>query len=1579
MRFHKPVVYQAESTVNSRQTTVQIKNPKSQIQNSKLEQRTTDTRQPTTSNPKSQIENRKLIAGRYALTPDGVVTFEIAPYDRTRSLVIDPVLTYSTYLGGSDTDYANGIAVDAFGNAYVTGYTASVDFPVVNAVQATPGGGSCSEDGTATACFDAFVSKLNSTGTALLYSTYLGGSDEDYGAAIAVDSSGDAYVAGYTYSTDFPVQNALQPNNAGGVDAFVTELSADGSSMVYSTYWGGSLDDVGTGIVVDSNGNAYLSGYTESTDFPVSSGAFQTTFGGGAHNAFVVRFDAGGALLGYSTYLGGDGDDYAYAAAVDSGSDAYVTGATNSSNFPTLNAFQPGYAGGECAVESSNPYPCYDVFISKLNPAGSALVYSTYLGGTGSDYGYAIALDSSANAYVTGYTTSLNFPTTSAAFQQTPANSYTSYDVFVSKLNSSGSTLGYSTYLGGSGTQVAYGIAVDSNGSAYLTGYNYGGNFPTANPAQGQNAGYYDAFVSVLNPAGSALSFSTYLGGSQDDFGCGIALDPSGNVYVTGATFSTDFPTTTGSFEPSYMGGPYDAFVTMYTAPVLPLVSISPSSYAFGSQAVGSISLPGTVILSNPGGGTLTILSIAVSGDFFQTNTCGSSLAAGSSCSINVSFTPTATGSRSGALTLTDNANPATQTVTLSGTGTAPAVSLSATSLTFSAQVVGASSSPQGITLSNTGSATLTISSISVSGDFSQTNTCGSSLAAGAFCPISVTFKPTASGLRTGTLTITDNASPNTQTASLSGTGAGPGATLSPSSLTFGPQPVGTSSSPQTVTVKNTGTANLSIIGINISGDFSLSRTCGPPLAVGASCTISVTFKPSASGTRAGTLTVADNATPPTQTASLTGTGGGPAVSLSVTSLTFTSQAVGSSSNPQTLTLTNTGSATLTLSSVAVSGDFSQTNTCGSSVAPAAACSISVTFQPTASGTRTGTLTITDNANPTTQTVSLAGTGTGGPVVSLSPASLTFPAQAVGSSSSSPQTLTLTNTGNSTLTISSISISASFSQINNCSSSVAAGASCSISVTFQPTTSGTISGTLTITDNASPNTQAASLTGTGAGPAATLSPASLTFAAQPVGSPSSPQTVTLANTGTATLSITSISISGDFSQINTCGSSLAAGASCGISVTFTPTSGGTRTGTLSVTDDASPATQTISLTGTGTAAGPAVTLSPASLTFATQSVGTISSPQSVSLSNTGSAALSISSIRTSGDYLEINDCGTILTPSSACTISVNFKPLAIGTWTGELNIADNANPPTQTVTLTGTGAPSTSVKLVPASLTFAGQTVGSSSRPQTVTLSNTGNAALSIASIVASGDSVQTNNCGSSVAVNASCMLNVTFIPTGAGTRNGAVTLTDGANGSPQVVPLTGTGEDFSLSAQDGSSTSASVSPGGMATFSLSVLPLGGFNQSVTLSCAGAPVGAQCTVSPASISLSNSTNLTVSVATTAPSLLPPQPKAPSLGPAQPQLWLPWTLALLASAYLAWVIGKRAEPRTGRLRRACVVGVALWLMTLAIVACGGGGGGAAPPQTSSGTPQGAYTLTVRGACSSCNASLSHEMNLTLQVQ
>ena len=483
-------------------------------------------------------EMRMAVEGRYVLEGKNQVSFELAAYDASKPLVIDPVLSYSTYLGGSGDDSAYGIALDSARNAYVTGQTFSTNFPTKNPFQGANAGNS-----------DAFVTKLSPTGSALVYSSYLGGSGFDVAYGIAVDSARNAYVTGLTISTNFPTKNPFQGANAGSWDAFVTKLSPTGSALVYSTYLGGSDTDYGTGIALDSARNAYVTGVTRSNNFPTKN-PFQGANAGGA-DAFVTKLSPTGSALVYSTFLGGRSNDLAYGIALDSASNAYVTGQTFSTNFPTKNPFQSAKAGGPFSD---------DAFVTKLSPTGRALVYSTYLGGNGNDEATGIALDSARNAYVTGQTQSpSNFPTKNP-FQGQNAGPADTWDTFVTKLSPTGSALVYSTFLGGKGDDFANGIAVDSAGDAYVTGVTSSTNFPTKNPFQATKAGFDDAFVTKLSPTGNALVYSTYLGGSDNDFALGIALDSARDAYVTGYTFSTNFPTKT-PFQGANAGG-RDAFVT---------------------------------------------------------------------------------------------------------------------------------------------------------------------------------------------------------------------------------------------------------------------------------------------------------------------------------------------------------------------------------------------------------------------------------------------------------------------------------------------------------------------------------------------------------------------------------------------------------------------------------------------------------------------------------------------------------------------------------------------------------------------------------------------------------------------------------------------------------------------------------------------------------------------------------------------------------------------------------------------------------------------------------------------------------
>jgi beta-propeller repeat-containing protein len=525
--------------------------------------------QPVSSGAAQKATERILVDGYYTLNGQKEVAFAIGDYDRTRPLVIDPVLAYSTFLSGSGFNWGNAIAVDGSGNAYVTGgFNNPTDQCglVCEPFPTTPGAFEAPTLGQE----HAFVTKINPEGTALIYSTWLGGSGTDQGNGIAVDSSGNAYVTGSTDSNNFPTTaNAFQATNPkNGYSAFVTKLNVDGSALMYSTYLGGSnapaasQGDGGNAITVDSAGNAYLTGGAESSDFPTTPNAVQwiDPVASGTYEAFVTKISVDGSALAYSTYLGGSGGglngfaDMGTGIGVDGSGNAYVAGSTLSTDFPTTpNAVQPIDPGGNGT---------YEAFATKISADGSALVYSTYLGGSGAALGMGIAVDGSGDSYVTGGA-GPGFPTTSNAFQGTPPGGVGGG--FVTKLNTDGSALVYSTYLGGTnGPTGAYAIAVDSSGDAYVTGTTLSTDFPTANAIQGTNRSRFNppqnAFVTKLDSSGSLLLYSTYLGGSVRDAANAIAVDASGNTYVTGYTESKDFPVDS-PIQPTFVGNA-SAFVS---------------------------------------------------------------------------------------------------------------------------------------------------------------------------------------------------------------------------------------------------------------------------------------------------------------------------------------------------------------------------------------------------------------------------------------------------------------------------------------------------------------------------------------------------------------------------------------------------------------------------------------------------------------------------------------------------------------------------------------------------------------------------------------------------------------------------------------------------------------------------------------------------------------------------------------------------------------------------------------------------------------------------------------------------------
>ncbi len=482
------------------------------------------------------------IAGQYMLLGRHLVGIQIGKYDPSLTLVVDPILSYSTYLGAPGMDEAYTIALDASDNVYIAGNTVSDNFPVVNPFQANQSTGP-----------DAMILKFSPSRNELIYSTYLGGYGFDYAYGMAVDSSGNAYVTGGTFALNFPVFNAFQSSKAGDeviYDAFVTKLSAAGNELIFSTYLGGDDDDIGFGIALDSFGNAYVAGITASTNFPIAH-AFQDTNKGQYANAFVTKVTPDGALT-YSTYLGGGGHDGAYGIAADSSGNAYVTGFTYSDDFPTASALQGDNAG------------TYDAFITKLNASGNLLIYSTFFGGSNDDVGRAIAVDSLNQAYVAGLTYSDDFPTKNAV-QINYGGGTDKEDAFVLKLGLGGNALIYSTYLGGSQSDQCYGLAVDSSGYAYVTGFTDSTDFPIKNSVFGNVPAFTNAFVSKLDLSGSSFLYSTLLGGDIFDYGTAIAVNSRGEAYVTGYTNSDNFPVV-NAYQESLLGNATsDLFISKIT------------------------------------------------------------------------------------------------------------------------------------------------------------------------------------------------------------------------------------------------------------------------------------------------------------------------------------------------------------------------------------------------------------------------------------------------------------------------------------------------------------------------------------------------------------------------------------------------------------------------------------------------------------------------------------------------------------------------------------------------------------------------------------------------------------------------------------------------------------------------------------------------------------------------------------------------------------------------------------------------------------------------------------------------------
>ncbi len=783
------------------------------------------------------------------------------------------------------------------------------------------------------------------------------------------------------------------------------------------------------------------------------------------------------------------------------------------------------------------------------------------------------------------------------------------------------------------------------------------------------------------------------------------------------------------------------------------------------------------------------------------------------------------------------------------------------TTLTFSGQPLQTTSSPKNVTVANTGTASLTVSNISIAGDFLETDTCGNAIAANGTCQISVTFDPSSSGTRTGTLTISGNIAGGQETVSLSGTGTTqPAIILLPNSVNFGDLQVATVSTAEEVTISNTSAAAIALISESVSGPFAIrTNTCASTLVSNTGCTLAVVFQPRVAGPASGTLTVVS--AQGTESIGMSGTGENPATdTVSLTSLTFPATPEDKISAPQTVTLTNSGGVPLTGIQVVTSGDFQVINGCLASLNAQSACTLTVRFAPHATGRETGSIQITDSVG--SQTVSLSGIGTAPPTDTLAPTSLTFPATQVGQSAPT-RTITVTNSGGAALTQLSIhAVGAGFGESTDCGSTLVGQSICTITVTFRASSIGAAAGQIYVADSI--RSQIVALTASGIAPTDdNLTPMSLDFGGQIIATASAPRTITLSNNMQTTLSGIQIQSSNpDFMFTNSCGATLAGGESCAIQVVFEPHAGGAESGIITEAD--STRTQQVMMTGIGYL--PNITLAPGALNFGVVGLQVLSAAQILRLTNGSSGTLTGISIAMSGPFAETNNCGTSLGPNVTCTVSVEFSPTAAGSQTGTATVRSS--------------------------------------------------------------------------------------------------------DGAPMTAQLTGMGIGFQLAPT--SPTSQTVNSGNAASYSLELTPVNGSAGTATITCANLPPNSTCTLSPANAALNTPSNIQVAIATGVGSASRVH-RASMLG------WFPWPIGLaILITTLTGIRRDKSRLHSSTLR--LLVVIVLVGLVGSMAACGKGGGllGTGTPNPLPGnstTPPGVYTVAVSAAAGGLNKSVS----LTVQVQ
>jgi hypothetical protein len=1524
---------------------------------------------------------RTMVDAAYMIGRNGAIQFRIGRYDHKLPLVIDPALSYATYLDTLSLG-VTAVAVDGAGSTYIAGYTFSSSYP------ATPS----AFQSVCTACPNGptvFVTKLNSTGTAEIYSTFIGGSSYNQPFGMAVDANGNAVVVGYTQSTDFPVKNPIGSGTVGtGTQfGFISSLSPDGSTLNYSSLLGGgsqafqSSTTIANAVAIDANGNAYVAGTTDSPVFPTTPNALNSgTPQYPASIAFVSKFVPAGTL-GYSALIGnvepqngGGGLIGVEAIAVDPQGSAYITGGAGTLWPTTSNAYATQIPG-------SSPYR--GVFVTKLSPDASSLSYSTFLGIGG---GTGIVLDSNLDAIVIGDPDSANFPVTANAYLSTLEDCC----AFLSKVSPDGSQLLYSTFLGsatGSGNMNAIGVGLDPNGNIWVSGSTTDSRYPMLKPLQSvfpptslpSNTG----FVSELDPSGTTLEFSSFFGGASPGVNA-IALDSTGKAHIAGTTVSGTY-TTPGSFlgtvtaPPQFVQYTYGYAALIDPAKDSPAVCLTQSTLSFGFVPVQK-NATGTLTITNCGTSDLSISSIQSSDPTFSapanTNNCGSAIVANSSCTVGIAFTPTSAINFSATLTFTSNASIPTVSLLASGTGAVPVATISNRSLSFSPLLIGQTSSNQPIVIQNSGHDTLIINlaQTTITGDFAYSGTgCASPLLPGNGCLVTVSFSPTQTGAETGMLTVATNDPVNPMIAvSLSGTGV---ATYPVPTITSFDQPtipVGTSAI--SIEVFGTNFFPPSVVRVNgqaqqttyINGT-TLKAVIDPAVRTNLGERSVTVFNPVPGGgeSSASTLTLyqtllinpsfitsvpgsnllyaaipASSGTNPNTVIPIDPTAGTQGTPISVGK---DPRLLAGSTDGNYLFVANYGDQTvqrinLQTSTVERTFPFVGNPSCPS-------CGPLATDLQPVPGTPSEVLLAQGSVLSLYNDTGLVNSV---PTTTI-PFSPTFNSIAFAGGSSSIYALPFTLVQNSFFTQAALDgaglhytpiTGTNFGGNNTTGNGVVSDGTLlytSAGQVWNPTTQTEV-GTFPVTTYNStsyPNERNIALD---------IALGQIYVVGdQTYGSSSS--AVVLSAYGMKSLGLTGMLAFPLIGYPNV--TNLVRWGSNGFA--FIAAGPGLTDQELYLGRSSIIAPQTVN-------AVPALAgLSPSSAT---------AGGGAFTLTLNGSNFLTGSTVSWNGSMLAVT-----YVSSTQLTVSVPASDLA---QSGTAQIAVTNPAP-------GGGTSSNQVFTIMAaipqfassasSLSFGNIAQGTSSPVQAITLTNTGTAVLSISAIAASGDFSQTNTCGGTLSVNATCQVSIVFTPTAIGQRTGTLTVSDSATGSPQTVTLSGTGvQPLILGVGTGGSTTATVASGQTATYNLSLSGSPGFSGLVALTCSGAPQNATCSIVPSTVTLpgGGSANFSVTVSTSAQTAylrLRSDTTVAGLG-----------LFTLFTAPIFLLVRKRIPTHNWNSTKIQVLCAASALL-ITLTACSGGSKGSSQPVSPAVTPPGTYALTVTAAAGSTTVS----QKVTLVVQ